>query len=71
MFIITNNQGTPKAKTGKAGAMIQYQATPDSTHSSGQKPAKRFLLPGLPHCQGGGHQQVLLDASPSALSKNT
>lgn len=44
MFIIANNQGTPKAKTGKAGAMIQYQATPDSTHSSGQKPAERFLL---------------------------
>lgn len=36
VFIIANNQGTPKAKTGKAGAMIQHQPTPDSTHSSGQ-----------------------------------
>lgn len=44
MFIITNNQETPKAKTGKVGAMIQYQTTPKSTYSSGQKPAERFLL---------------------------
>lgn len=44
VFILTNNQGTPKAKTGKVGAMIQYQATPVSTHSSGETLAERFFL---------------------------
>ena len=44
VFIIANNQGTPKAKTGKADAMIQYQPTPDPTHGSGQTLAERLLL---------------------------
>lgn len=50
---VTNNQGTPRAKTGKDGAMIQHRATPDAANSSGQKPAERFLLPGIPY-RGGG-----------------